>query len=272
MFYNPELRAGQDFPPLPYEDEKWQELMGRLAVRFDPASPDDILTEYTRYGVGWVERLPDYHDPFHDELVSDTGLGLLLGEVGLVHEIDPKIPEQDFALVDGGNSNRYDIRLTKTRELCVAGKLATSQLVVFGGQCPRNDKTDSFDRLVRRAEALKNGVDDWAEDWLAGELSPHSIRNDIWLRPFATERELAFLSLLKLYGRQLQHIESVPRPNAAKVRIDPSIPLASTAADVFTLGDQTVTVLNAPARWREHAGRKLPVEEARPNGRSCFKE
>lgn len=272
MFSNPELQTGQDFPPLPYEDPKWQELTGRLAMRTDPASRDDILTEYTRYGIGWVERLPDYYDPFHDEPVNDADIGSLLGEVGLVHEIDPKIPEQDFVLVDGGNSSRYDIRLTRVKALQTASKLITPQVVVFGGQCPRSDRADSFDNLERRAEAVRGDLDSWAEGWLSGELSLSSLGDDRWLRSFATERELALLSLLKLHGRQLRHIESIPRPNAAEVRIDPSIPLASIAANVFTLDDQTITVLNAPARWREHAGRKLPVEEARPNGRSCFKE
>jgi hypothetical protein len=104
------------------------------------------------------------------------------------------------------------------------------------------------------------------------QLDCLDFKDDRWTRPFATERELAFLSLLKLHGRRLEHVKAIPRPDAATARIHPSIPLASTAADVFMLGDQTVTVLNAPARWREHAGRKLPVEKARPNGRSCFKE
>ena len=272
MFSDPQLRAGQEFPPLPHDNPEWQKFTGGLNIQIDPTSPDDILTQYTRYGVGWVERLPDYHDAFHDELVSNSQFATLLAKAGLVNAIKPKSPEYDYALVDGGNSNRYDIRLANAEKLRAIGELAVPHLVVFGGQCPRTDTVDSLDVLLRRVQTLNGNIDDWGKKWIKDELSTLGPRNNKWLRPFATERELALLSLFKLHGARLKHLKVTPRPDAANVRIHPGIPLASIAADVFTLDHQTVTVLNAPARWREHAGRKLPVEEARPNGRSCFKE
>lgn len=273
MFDEPQLRAGEVFPHLPYDDPVWIALMKHLKVQINPACPDDRLTQFTRYGVGWVERLPDYHDDLHDVRVTNSHLRRLLSVAGLVHEIDPKTPEHDYALVDGGNSIRYDIRLAKAKQLCSTGKLVAPHLVVFGGQCPRNNVVDGIDSLKLRVEASIDGFDSWARSWAADELSRTHSEDEKWLRPFPTERELAILSLYNLHRRGLQYAHAVPRLNAAEVRIHHSIPLASTAANVFTLNEeQLVTVLNAPARWREHAGRKLPVEEARPNGRSCFKE
>lgn len=272
MFSDPQLAKGQEFPPLPFEDPEWQQLTKSLNAHIDPASLDDKLTQYTRYAVGWVEHLPDYHDAFHDEHMRDSELFTLLSRAGLLSAIDPKTPQHDYALVDGGNSNRYDIRLAHAQRLQGDGKLVVPHLVVFGGQCPRTDRFDNLDALVRRAQNVDGKLDTWATKWIKDELQRDDVRDDIWSRPFATERELAFLSLLTLYKGQLRHVTTIPRPDAASVRIHPSIPVASTAADVFMLGDQTITVLNAPARWREHAGRKLPVEQARPNGRSCFKE
>jgi hypothetical protein len=270
MFFHPTLKAGESFPPLPCDDVRWQELMTALDVRIDTSpGKDDALTQYTRYGVGWVERLPSYVRPEHAERVSTSHLGPLLRRAGLVDRIDPTQPEQDYALVDGGSMGRYDVRLNHLETLQQERLLSTPRVVVFGGQSLRSS-SDSLEALEVRGRKLLGNTDNWGQTWLENELGKSDSSSDPWQRPFATERELGMLCLFGIYSKRLHHFRSRQQPDA--VSIHPSIPPAAIASDDFYLGNQIVTVLNAPARIREHAGRKLPISEARPNGRSCFAE
>lgn len=270
MFSRPWLQPNTSYPSLPNSPE-WFDLLKTLGVVIDPNFADDTLTQISRYAVGWVEHLEEYYKPGYELPVLDSPLLPILRKAGLIDRIDPKSDTDfDYILIDGGNITRYRDRLAYLEELRKEGYKLASTIIVYGGQSLRALDLKEGAQLVEMATRMVDRVDDWARTWIEEELVKKEDVANIWDRPFATEREIGLLCLLEQYGQELHHVQQRTRENPHS--IDPSIPVAEIAADDFSLHNQRITLLNSPARIREHAGRRLPLEFARPTGRSCLYE
>jgi hypothetical protein len=268
MFSKPVLGTGQQFPELPHDNPRWRALLDTVEVQLE-ASKDPLET-LTRHAIGWVEDHPQYTPEWHTEPVASSTHAAQFQEAGFVDPIDPHVQYADYVLVDGGYRNRYKVRLSGLRAAEASGQIRTPHLTVFGGQCLRAAKIDSAGTLNDIADSFQGKVDAHTERWLAAERSKSDVNPNRWQRPYATERELGRLSLHADYGDVLY---TGVRMRERALSIDPSIPTPHVAADVFRHNDgKEVLLLNAPAKIREHAGRKKPIDEARPTGRSCFYE
>ncbi|HSX34123.1 MAG TPA: hypothetical protein VLF62_00575 [Candidatus Saccharimonadales bacterium] len=271
MFTCPVLEQGRQFPELPVTDPRWQQLLHAADVVVDPYSSEDMLLQLTRYAIGFVEKHPDYVKSWHNETVRDSPRAPVFREAGFTDTIYPLQKEQHTTAVDGGNMSRYTRRISHVDAMEKSGLLETENLVVFGGQALRNEVVDDFSGLAALARMVAPRADRLTRAWMRDELAKDPSHPDVWKRPFATERELGRLGLAFRHGKRLRYQGTLLRPGAQAIH--ESIPAANEAADLFSLDGKRVLLLNAPAKYREHAGRINPdLSEARPTGRSCFHE
>lgn len=269
MFSNPQLRDGESFPDFSITDSRFQRIVGELGLEIDPSA--DALPQVAAYAIGWVEDDLSKPHPARSRPYHEVPAHKLLADAGLVHTIPPRESKQDFVVTDGGSKLVYDYRLGYIEEHRRAGSLITPHLTVYGGQrlrLPADDKTGKLEDLA--GQLLPNTVCNWTQAWLQNELRK-GIPDNPWQRSFATEHEIAIMALIHKYGNRLRHESTILRDNAAQLH--ESIPVPDVAAEEFSLDEEiTVWALNAPAIIREHAGRKHPIDQARPTGRSCFFE
>lgn len=269
MFTNTRLKQGQSFPALPQHDPRWRELLEALEITVDPNQ--DLLPQLARYGVGWVENLPQYRKAWHASNIWRSPKLEALKNAGFVQEIAPVQANPDYVVVDGGSTHRYNYRLAFIEDMQQKSLLRSSTIVVFGGQSLRDSNKDNTLKLTAITNGLlAQAIDPWAKSWIAQELLKNPDNPDPWKRPFATEYELGLLCLLQRYGSKLHHLSHRKRLGATTIH--KSIPIPAMAATDFQLRDQRITLLNAAAKIREHVGRKKSLDQARPTGRSCFNE
>ena len=269
MFTTPRLEQGQLFPVLPTEHPDWQQLLDTVEIRLDPPGGEDPIRTLTRHAIGWVEQDTRYVRPWHDEPVAHSSRTPVFQRAGFIDAIVPLAKEQEYTVMDGGPLDRYARRLGHFTSMEERGLLETPNLIVFGGQCLRG-AADDYATLARIARDLQGNVDKATDSWLKSELAKDPNDPNAWRRPFATERELGRIGLAMQYGKALQYQGTIARTNPEQLH--ETIPIPHDAADEFSVHGQRVVLLNAPAKIREHAGRKKDIDQARPTGRSCLYE
>lgn len=269
MFSSPQLQSGEVFPSFANDSEPFQRIIGELGLNIDSSA--DILPQLAAYAIGWIEDDLSTPHPVRSRPYHEVPAHKLLADAGLVHAIPPQKSKQDFVVIDGGSKAVYDYRLDYADELRQTQSLITSTLTVFGGQRLRfsaDDKTGLLEDIA--GDLITNTTRGWTHTWLQNELYKGRHPNS-WQRSFATEHEIAILALIQRYGDRLRHERTIRRDNP--IQLHESVPIPTVAAEEFSLDEElTVYALDAPAITREHAGRKHPIEQARPTGRSCFFE
>jgi hypothetical protein len=262
MFAASRLHGGQVFPEFPASSQEAIELFEILGARVD--SDQDPLTQLTDFAMDhWVNMSVMNAPPTTDQQREAAR------KLGLIDAIHPTGDTYDHILVDGGSKPVYDLRLNFLDTLLQKG-VTTPSVVVFGGQRLRVSADDKDGSLEERAAAITGLTDPWIQQWLDTELSKDPSTRQRWQKPFATEHEIGLLSLIEQHGDRLQHVQTIPRKSQQSVC--PEIPAATVHSEVFQLEDISTVVLNAPAIVRGFRGQARPLDDARPTGRSCFRE
>jgi hypothetical protein len=265
MFTTPFLQPGERFPTLPLDTPNFRDLITELQVPLHPGH--DVLPQLVAQARGlWLNWGAAAGEPGQMLPYAQAKQYGLLETVGLIHGIEPHRNYYDHVLVDGGSKRVFDYRLDWLDQHVKQG--ITNDITIFAGQRLRFRMDDSTGRLEDIARELYPSCTGWARKFLATELAKDPYADNPWDRSFASEQEIATLTLIQRYGHQLIHTRTVKRKDY-KSEVS-HIPDAKILAEEFQVGDVTMRVLYGKAVRRSYAGQTPAVP--RPTARSCFNE